>query len=147
MNTCAFACTCWPMQGIILMTVSKFFYPLPRQQKPRLSRSREDWINYCLTSIYLPLNKNQHDGGWDQRFRQNRTNVSSSLFGERHRSDSLNNLHCTISFNWFFQQVKLINDPFISVDYMIYLFKHDSTHGVFPGTVGCESDSLLINGN
>jgi len=42
--------------------------------------------------------------------------------------------------------VVAINDPFISVDYMVYLFKYDSTHGRFKGTVGSEGGHLVVNG-
>lgn len=44
-------------------------------------------------------------------------------------------------------QVKHINDPFIEVDYMIYLFKYDSTHGNFTEPVRCEEGALVIGGN
>ena len=38
-----------------------------------------------------------------------------------------------------------INDPFISVDYMAYIFKYDSTHGKFKGEVSVDSGKLVIN--
>jgi len=40
-----------------------------------------------------------------------------------------------------------INDPFIDLDYMIYMFKYDSVHGIFKGTVDKDGDDLVINGN
>ncbi|KAM9798503.1 glyceraldehyde-3-phosphate dehydrogenase 2 [Neosynchiropus ocellatus] len=39
-----------------------------------------------------------------------------------------------------------INDPFIDVDYMVYMFKYDSTHGRFKGEVSREGDYLVVNG-
>nr|ADQ73875.1 glyceraldehyde-3-phosphate dehydrogenase [Laodelphax striatellus]AMK48125.1 glyceraldehyde-3-phosphate dehydrogenase [Laodelphax striatellus] len=44
-------------------------------------------------------------------------------------------------------QVVAINDPFIGVDYMVYLFKYDSTHGRFKGEVKAEGNCLVVNGN
>ncbi|CAH0389339.1 unnamed protein product [Bemisia tabaci] len=44
-------------------------------------------------------------------------------------------------------KVVAINDPFIGLDYMIYLFKYDSTHGRFKGEVKAEGDFLIVNGN
>merc|ERR1712024_135081 len=42
--------------------------------------------------------------------------------------------------------VVAINDPFIPLDYMVYLFKYDSTHGRYKGEVCVEGDKLKING-
>jgi len=42
--------------------------------------------------------------------------------------------------------VVAVNDPFINVEYMVYLFKYDSTHGRFKGTVGAEGEFLVVNG-
>lgn len=38
-----------------------------------------------------------------------------------------------------------INDPFISLEYMVYMFKYDSTHGRFGGSVSCKDGKLIIN--
>ena len=44
-------------------------------------------------------------------------------------------------------QVVAINDPFIGLDYMVYMFKYDSTHGRFKGDVKAEDGHLVVNGN
>ncbi|KAK9759730.1 glycerol-3-phosphate dehydrogenase [Basidiobolus ranarum] len=43
-------------------------------------------------------------------------------------------------------EVVAINDPFINIDYMVYLTKYDSTHGRFKGTVEYKGDKLIVNG-
>ncbi|XP_046409608.1 glyceraldehyde-3-phosphate dehydrogenase-like [Neodiprion fabricii] len=43
-------------------------------------------------------------------------------------------------------QVSHINDPYIAADYMVYLFKYDSTHGSLPDKIFCEDNSLVIRG-
>jgi len=46
--------------------------------------------------------------------------------------------------------VKAVNDPFMDLDYMVYLLKYDSVHGRFDGTVVSKKDGdaefLVING-
>jgi glyceraldehyde 3-phosphate dehydrogenase len=42
--------------------------------------------------------------------------------------------------------VKAINDPFMDLDYMVYLFKYDSVHGKWPGTVEAKDGCLIIDG-
>jgi glyceraldehyde 3-phosphate dehydrogenase len=44
-------------------------------------------------------------------------------------------------------QVVAINDPFIDAEYMVYLFKYDSTHGHFQGDVQAKDGKLWINGH
>jgi len=39
-----------------------------------------------------------------------------------------------------------INDPFLDADYMAYLFKHDTVHGTYKGTITHTKDSLIIDG-
>ncbi|KAJ8916822.1 hypothetical protein NQ315_005829 [Exocentrus adspersus] len=43
-------------------------------------------------------------------------------------------------------EVVAINDPFLDVDYMVYLFKFDSTHGRFKGCVSADGKNLVVNG-
>jgi len=42
--------------------------------------------------------------------------------------------------------VVAINDPFMDPDYMVYLFKYDSTHGRFKGTVENKDGKFVVNG-
>ncbi|KAG2229342.1 glyceraldehyde-3-phosphate dehydrogenase 2 [Thamnidium elegans] len=43
-------------------------------------------------------------------------------------------------------QVVAINDPFIPLEYMVYMFKYDSVHGRFKGTVEAKDGKLVVNG-
>jgi len=51
---------------------------------------------------------------------------------------SLNNPNAT---------VVALNDPFMDLDYMVYLFHYDSVHGRFKGTVEAKNGKLVINGH
>jgi glyceraldehyde 3-phosphate dehydrogenase len=42
-------------------------------------------------------------------------------------------------------EVVSINDPFIELDYMVYMFKYDSTHGTFKGCVKTDGKKLFVN--
>ena len=44
-------------------------------------------------------------------------------------------------------QVVAVNDPFIALDYMVYMFKYDSTHGVYKGEVKAEGGNLVVDGH
>ena len=43
-------------------------------------------------------------------------------------------------------EVVAVNDPFIDVNYMVYMFRYDSTHGRFRGEVKEEGGLLVVNG-
>jgi len=43
-------------------------------------------------------------------------------------------------------EVVAVNDPFIDVQYMVYMFKYDSTHGRYKGTVKEEGGLLVVDG-
>ncbi|KAI0688020.1 glyceraldehyde-3-phosphate dehydrogenase [Cytidiella melzeri] len=42
--------------------------------------------------------------------------------------------------------VVAVNDPFIALDYMVYMFKYDSVHGRFKGTVEAKDGKLYVDG-
>ncbi|EJU00448.1 glyceraldehyde 3-phosphate dehydrogenase [Dacryopinax primogenitus] len=43
-------------------------------------------------------------------------------------------------------EVVAVNDPFIDLAYMAYMFKYDSTHGIFKGEVTTRDGKLVVNG-
>jgi len=43
-------------------------------------------------------------------------------------------------------EVVCINDPFIDLEYMVYMFRYDSTHGRFKGDIKTEGGKLVVNG-
>jgi len=44
-------------------------------------------------------------------------------------------------------KVVAVNDPFIDLDYMVYMFKYDSTHGQYKGDVAAVDGKLVVDGN
>lgn len=42
--------------------------------------------------------------------------------------------------------VVAVNDPFIDLKYMVYMFKFDTVHGRFPGTIEAQDGKLVVNG-
>lgn len=43
-------------------------------------------------------------------------------------------------------EVMGINDPFIDLDYMVYMVKYDSVHGKFNGDISAKDGKLFVNG-
>ena len=43
-------------------------------------------------------------------------------------------------------EVVSVNDPFIDLDYMAYMLKYDTVHGVFNGEIKTSNNKLYING-
>jgi len=43
-------------------------------------------------------------------------------------------------------EVVAVNDPFIELEYMVYMFKYDSVHGTFKGSVEAKDGKLWIQG-
>jgi len=56
-------------------------------------------------------------------------------------------LVCRASLNHEEVKVVAINEPFMDLDYMVYMFKYDSTHGQFKGSVEAKDGMLWINGH
>ena len=39
-----------------------------------------------------------------------------------------------------------INDPFMNLEYMVYMLRYDTTHGKYPGTVEAKDGKLVVDG-
>lgn len=44
-------------------------------------------------------------------------------------------------------EVVAINEPFMDIEYMVYMMKYDSTHGRFSGTVEAKDGKFVVNGH
>ncbi|MEA5084250.1 MAG: type I glyceraldehyde-3-phosphate dehydrogenase [Lachnospiraceae bacterium] len=44
-------------------------------------------------------------------------------------------------------QVVAVNDPFVDLEYMVYMMKYDSAQGKFKGEVSVKDNKLVVNGN
>lgn len=44
-------------------------------------------------------------------------------------------------------QVVAVNDPFVDLEYMVYMMKYDSAQGMFKGEISVKGDKLVVNGN
>ena len=44
-------------------------------------------------------------------------------------------------------EVVAVNDPFINLEYMVYMFKYDSTHGQHKGDVSHDGTHLVVDGH
>ena len=44
-------------------------------------------------------------------------------------------------------EVNAINDPFIDVDYMVYMLRYDTVHGQFQGSIEVKDGKLVVNGH
>jgi glyceraldehyde 3-phosphate dehydrogenase len=43
-------------------------------------------------------------------------------------------------------EVVAVNDPFMDIEYMVYMLKYDSVHGSYPGTVEKGENALIVDG-
>ena len=43
-------------------------------------------------------------------------------------------------------EVVAVNDPFVTADYMAYMFKYDTVHGKFSGSATCEDEQFFVDG-
>src|SRR5690554_6363243 len=43
-------------------------------------------------------------------------------------------------------QVVAVNDPFLDLDYLVYMLQYDTVHGKFKGTAENKDGKLIVNG-
>ena len=43
-------------------------------------------------------------------------------------------------------EVVAVNDPFMDLEYMVYMLKYDSVHKMYPGTVEKGENALIVDG-
>src|SRR5674476_915005 len=43
-------------------------------------------------------------------------------------------------------QIVAVNDPFLDIDYLVYMLQYDTVHGRFQGTAEHKDGKLVING-
>jgi glyceraldehyde 3-phosphate dehydrogenase len=43
-------------------------------------------------------------------------------------------------------EVVAVNDPFVTADYMAYMFKYDTVHGKYSGSATCENERFFVDG-
>jgi glyceraldehyde 3-phosphate dehydrogenase len=67
-------------------------------------------------------------------------NVGINGFGR------IGRLVCRAAFASGKVDITAVNEPFSNLEHMAYMFKYDSTHGIFNGTVECKDGNLVING-
>lgn len=68
-------------------------------------------------------------------------NVGINGFGR------IGRLVCRAAFASGKVNITAVNEPFSNLEHMVYMFKYDSTHGIFNGTVEAKDGNLVINGH
>ncbi|TKA54829.1 hypothetical protein B0A53_02638 [Rhodotorula sp. CCFEE 5036] len=92
-------------------------------------------IKNCIESAFADLSRNTSSAG------QGSVNVGINGFGRIGRIVLRNAIEHGDA------KVVAINDPFIDLEYMVYMFKYDSTHGRFKGDVHTEGGKLVVDGH
>ena len=60
--------------------------------------------------------------------------------------DGNDSLKSYSSANASFLEVVAVNDPFMDLEYMVYMLKYDSVHKMYPGTVEKGDKALIVDG-